>query len=66
MPKASAAKSALAVVYSFVSLYDRRSDLLRQVATMTEWAASQAVIVSAVLSEVGSVINGRWRKASDC
>ncbi len=50
VPKASAAKSALAVVYGCVSLHDQRPDLLRQVAPMAEWAASQAVIVSAVLS----------------
>ena len=63
---ASAAKSALAVVYGCVSLHDRRPDRDRQVAAMTEWAASQTVVVSGVLSEVGSDMNGRRCKPSDC
>ncbi len=66
VPKASAAKSASAVVYGCVSLHDRRPARDRQVAAMTEWATSQAVVVSAVLSEVGSVINGRRCKPFDC
>ena len=52
------------VVYARVSSHDQRSDLDRQVARMTKWTTAQGMIVSEVVTEVGSGMNGRRRKIS--
>ena len=61
VPWTSAARGARAIVYAKGSLHDQRSELDRQVAPMTEWATSQAVVVSDVVSEVGSEMNEQRR-----
>jgi putative resolvase len=48
-----------AVVYARVSAHDQRSDLDRQVARLTAWAAKRGVGVAGVVTEVGSGLNGR-------
>jgi putative resolvase len=48
-----------AVVYARVSAHDQRSDLDRQVARLTAWAARRGVGVAEVVTEVGSGLNGR-------
>jgi putative resolvase len=48
-----------AVVYARVSTHDQRSDLDRQVARLTAWAAGQGLGVVEVVTEVGSGMNGR-------
>ena len=49
------------VVYARVSSADQRSDLDRQVARVTMWATGQQLVVSRVVTEVGSALNG-YRK----
>src|SRR5919198_4217976 len=51
-----------AVVYARVSAHDQRTDLDRQVARLTAWAAGQGVGVAEVVAEVGSGLNGRRPK----
>jgi putative resolvase len=48
-----------AVLYARVSAHDQRSDLDRQVARLTAWAAKWGVGVAEVVTEVGSGLNGR-------
>jgi putative resolvase len=48
-----------AVVYARVSAHDQRSDLDRQVARLTAWAAKRGVEVAEVVTEVGSGLNSR-------
>ena len=48
-----------AVVYARVSAHDQRTDLDRQVARLTAWAAGQGLGVVEVVTEVGSGMNGR-------
>lgn len=50
------------VVYARVSSTDQRPDLERQIARVTEWATSQEMPVDAVVTEVGSALNGHRRK----
>lgn len=50
------------VVYARVSSADQRSDLDRQVARVTEWATGQGLVVSRVVTEVGSALNGHRKK----
>jgi putative resolvase len=50
------------VVYARVSSADRKADLDRQVARVTEWATGQHLTVSRVVTEVGSALNGRRKK----
>ncbi len=45
-----------------VSFADQRSDLDRQVARVTAWAAAQSLAVGRVVTEVGSALNGKRRK----
>lgn len=47
------------VVYARVCSSDRRSDLDRQVARVTEWITKEGGRVDGVVSEVGSAINGK-------
>ncbi|SNQ46311.1 putative site-specific integrase-resolvase [Frankia canadensis] len=49
-------------VYARVSSADQRSDLDRQVARVTAWAAGQGLPVSRVVTEVGSALDGHRRK----
>ncbi|WP_018502702.1 IS607 family transposase [Parafrankia discariae] len=49
-------------VYARVSSADQRSDLDRQVARVTMWAAGQGLPVGRVVTEVGSALNGHRRK----
>ena len=51
-----------AVVYAGVSSADQRADLDRQVARVTVWATGQHLVVSRVVTEVGSALNGRRKK----
>ncbi len=44
-----------------VSSADQRSDLDRQVARVTAWAAAQSLAVGRVVTEVGSALNGKRR-----
>jgi predicted site-specific integrase-resolvase len=50
------------VVYARVSSADRKSDLDRQVSRVTTWASSHGLTVDRVVTEVGSVFDGRRRK----
>ena len=49
-------------MYARVSSADQRSDLDRQVARVTEWATGQGLVVSRVVTEVGSALNGDREK----
>lgn len=51
-----------AVVYARVSSADQRTDLDRQVARVTAWAAGQGLAVTRVVTEIGSALNGRRKK----
>lgn len=55
-------ESARTVLYARVSSHDRRSDLDRQVARLTEWAAGQSMAVAEVVVEAGSGMNGKRRR----
>ena len=50
------------VVYARVSSHDQRHDLDRQVARLTEWATTNGHVVSEVVTEVGSGLNGKRPK----
>jgi putative resolvase len=50
------------IVYARVSSAEQRSDLDRQVARLTTWATGQGMVVSRVVTEVGSALNGRRKK----
>lgn len=50
------------VVYARVSSHDQRADLDRQVARLAEWATSNGHVVSEVVTEVGSGLNGKRPK----
>ncbi len=52
----------ITAVYARVSSADQRSDLDRQVARVTAWAAAQSWAVGRVVTEVGSALNGKRRK----
>lgn len=54
--------SGRTVLYARVSSPDQRGDLDRQVARLGAWASSQGLAVSEVVTEVGSVMNGKRRK----
>jgi putative resolvase len=45
-----------------VSSHDRRGDLDRQVARLTEWATRRGLSVDEVVTEVGSAMNAKRRK----
>jgi putative resolvase len=47
------------VLYARVSAHDQRTDLDRQVARLSAWAAGQGIVVAEVVGEVGSGLNGR-------
>jgi putative resolvase len=47
------------VLYARVSVHDQRTDLDRQVARLSAWAAGQGIVVAEVVREVGSGLNGR-------
>lgn len=57
-PRGSAGQT---VLYARVSSHDQRADLDRQVARLTRWATAQGQAVTAVVTEVGSGLNGRRR-----
>jgi putative resolvase len=50
------------VVYARVSSVDQRADLDRQVARVAGWVTGQNMVVSRVVTEVGSALNGRGKK----
>ncbi|WP_328418256.1 IS607 family transposase [Micromonospora sp. NBC_00389] len=50
------------VVYARVSSVDQRADLDRQVARVAAWVTGQNMVVSSVVTEVGSGLNGRGKK----
>ncbi|MET8308407.1 IS607 family transposase [Micromonospora sp. NPDC005173] len=50
------------VVYARVSSVDQRADLDRQVARVAAWVTGQNMVVSSVVTEVGSALNGRGKK----
>lgn len=50
------------VLYARVSSHDRRADLDRQVARLTEWATGNGHQVGEVVCEVGSGLNGKRPK----
>ncbi|WP_433281872.1 IS607 family transposase [Micromonospora sp. CA-244673] len=50
------------VVYARVSSAEQRADLDRQVARVTGWATGQGLVVSRVVTEVGSALNGHRKK----
>lgn len=50
------------VVYARVSSHDRRGDLDRQVARLTEWATANGQVVGEVVTEVGSGLTGKRPK----
>jgi putative resolvase len=47
------------VLYARVSAHDQRTDLDRQVARLSAWAAGQGIVVAEVVGEVGSGLKGR-------
>jgi putative resolvase len=51
-----------AVLYARVSTHDQRADLDRQVARVAMWATGQDMVVTEVVCEVGSGINGKRPK----
>ena len=55
-------EAARTVLYARVSSYDQRSDLGREVARLTGWAAGQGMAVAEVAVEVGSGMNGKRRR----
>lgn len=61
-PPVGPAPAETVVVYARVSSADQKSDLDRQVARVTAWATGQSLAVSRVVTEVGSVLNGRRKK----
>ena len=52
----------LVAVYARVSSAGQRSDLDRQVARVTAWAAGEGLAVGRVVTEVGSALNGKRRE----
>jgi putative resolvase len=46
-------------LYARVAAHDQRTDLDRQVARLSAWAAGQGIVVAEVVCEVGSGMNGR-------
>ena len=50
------------VLYACVSSADQKSDLDRQVARVTSWATANGYSIDAVVTEVGSALNGKRRK----
>jgi predicted site-specific integrase-resolvase len=63
-PLATAAANAdQVVIYARVSSADQRSDLDRQIARVTTWTTTQKhLVVSRVVTEVGSALNGHRKK----
>jgi len=62
VPRSSTTGVGRTAVYARVSSHDQRGDLDRQVARLTEWATSQGMVVSEVVTEVGSGLNARRKK----
>ena len=62
LPHSGSSVVSRVAVYARVSSHDQRGDLDRQVARLTEWATSQAMVVCQVVTEVGSGMNGRRKK----
>ncbi|OJZ66794.1 integrase [Mycobacterium paraffinicum] len=58
----AAGDAGRAVVYARVSSHDQRQDLQRQVARLTAWATSNGHMISEVVTEVGSGLNGKRPK----
>lgn len=58
----AAEKAGRAVVYARVSSHDQSQDLQRQVARLTAWATSNGHVISDVVTEVGSGLNGKRPK----
>lgn len=52
-------KEPKTVIYARVSSADQKADLDRQVARLAEYAAAEGIVVSAVVREIGSGLNGR-------
>jgi predicted site-specific integrase-resolvase len=61
-PAVPAAPRGQTVVYARVSSADRRPDLDRQVARVTEWATGRRLPVDRVVTEVGSALDGDRRE----
>jgi predicted site-specific integrase-resolvase len=59
---AAAPCASATVVYARVSSADRRTDLDRQVARITNWATGRGLSVDRVVTEVGSALNGHGRE----
>ena len=59
---AVSADAGQVVVYARVSSGEQRADLDRQVARVTAWATGRRLVVSQVVTEVGSALNGRRKK----
>ncbi len=49
-------------LYARVSSHDQKSDLDRQVARLSEWAAREKLHVATVVAEIGSGMNGKRAK----
>ena len=58
----SAAATGSVAVYARVSSADQRCGLDRQVARVTAWATGEGLSVGRVVTEVGSALNGKWRR----
>ncbi len=56
------APSGRTIVYARVSSSDQARDLDRQVARITAWATKQGYVLSEVVTEIGSGLNGKRRK----
>jgi len=50
------------VIYARVSSADQKGDLERQVARLKEFASSRGLVVSDIITEIGSGLNGKRQK----
>jgi len=61
-PPANTDAASKVVLYARVSSHDQRANLDCQVARLTEWATHEGMVVSEVVTEVGSGMNARRKK----
>jgi putative resolvase len=62
VPRAGGGNAGRTVIYARVSSHDQREDLDRQVARVCQWTTNNNMVISEIITEVGSGMNGRRRK----
>ncbi len=62
LPHSGSSVVSRVALYARVSSHDQRADLDRQVARLTEWTTSKGMVVSEVVTEVGSGMNEQRKK----